>query len=212
MSAPILAPGMSKRGSVDSRSRGSPCFHFPSALTVTDLSASPSASTLISTSAPNALYNFRLLEALRSDDPAQVQPFLDELGHGGSGGAEDEGKAGRLLGMAVRVASGMSAAAARQDKLMPVPIIHLILSSQAVSSPNLPVSSGSSTTPLHVASEIGRADVGEFADPGSCAPTSLHNIPRSDIVFSDWVNMIHRVARGIFGQGAMTPGAGQARS
>lgn len=43
-----------------------------------------------------------------------------------------------------------------------MPIIHLILSSPAIPSPNLPISSGITTTPLHVASEIGRADVGEF--------------------------------------------------
>lgn len=47
-------------------------------------------------------------------------------------------------------------------RLIPVPIIHLILSSQTIASPNLPISSGSTTTPLHVASEIGRADVGEL--------------------------------------------------
>ena len=65
---------------------------------------------MLSASAPNALYNFRLLEALRSDDPKQVQPFLDELKGGSTAGQapgpEAEDKAGRLLGMAVRVASG----------------------------------------------------------------------------------------------------------
>ena len=44
---------------------------------------------------------------------------------------------------------------------MVVPIIQLILSSSAGSSPNLPVASGSPATALHVASEIGRAEVGE---------------------------------------------------
>ena len=64
--------------------------------------SNPSASALLATSAPNALYNFRLLEALRSDDPSKVDPFLQELG----GGQDDDSKAGRLLGMAVKVASG----------------------------------------------------------------------------------------------------------
>lgn len=56
----------------------------------------------------NALYNFRLLSALRSDDPSAVQPFLDDLQNGDE--AEKDRKAGRLLGMAVRIASGRSLA------------------------------------------------------------------------------------------------------
>lgn len=58
---------------------------------------------------PNvALHNFKLLEALRSDDPAKVKPFLDELrpSSGSVEGQEDAAKAGKILGMAVRVASG----------------------------------------------------------------------------------------------------------
>lgn len=54
----------------------------------------------------NALYNFRLLSALRSDDPSAVQPFLDDLHNGDE--AEKDRKTGRLLGMAVRIASGKS--------------------------------------------------------------------------------------------------------
>lgn len=58
----------------------------------------------------SALYNFRLLEALRSDDPGKVQPFLDELRPStmSANGMQDEMKAGKLLGMAVKVASGQS--------------------------------------------------------------------------------------------------------
>jgi hypothetical protein len=48
-------------------------------------------------STASVLYNFRLLSALRSDDPAQVQPFLDEV----SGAGTAQG--GSLLGMAVKV-------------------------------------------------------------------------------------------------------------
>ncbi len=44
--------------------------------------------------ANSVLYNFRLLSALRSDDPAQVQPFLEEAKTGGTG---------ELLGTAVKV-------------------------------------------------------------------------------------------------------------
>ena len=69
-----------------------------------------SSSTLSSTASTpaSALYNFRLLEALRSDEPAKVQPFLDELRPSSSSadGMEDATRAGKLLGMAVRVASG----------------------------------------------------------------------------------------------------------
>jgi hypothetical protein len=73
----------------------------PAATTLT-----PSASI---TSSASALYNFRLLAALRSENAAEVQPFLDELrpSSRSAEGLEDAGKAGRLLGMAVRVAPGM---------------------------------------------------------------------------------------------------------
>jgi hypothetical protein len=65
----------------------------------------PIMSTATSSS---ALYSFRLLEALRSDDPARVQPFIEELrpSRGSVEGQEDTARAGKLLGMAVRVASG----------------------------------------------------------------------------------------------------------
>nr|XP_019044285.1 oxysterol-binding protein [Kwoniella bestiolae CBS 10118]OCF23215.1 oxysterol-binding protein [Kwoniella bestiolae CBS 10118] len=122
------------------------------------MSTSASSSTLLSQASgasATALYNFRLLSALRSDNPSEVQPFLDELRPSTSSveGQEDLDKAGRLLGMAVRVAS--------------VPIINLILQSPAVPNPNLPITPGSSTTPLHVASEIGRTEVVEvlLSDP-----------------------------------------------
>ncbi|WWD19523.1 hypothetical protein CI109_103984 [Kwoniella shandongensis] len=117
---------------------------------VNKMSTSASSSTLLSQGAPPAaLYNFRLLSALRSDDPAQVQPFLEELkpSNHSAEGLEDLEKAGKLLGMAVRIAS--------------VSTIQDILSSPNIPSPNLAVAAGSQTTALHVASEIGRADVVE---------------------------------------------------
>ncbi|WVQ67040.1 uncharacterized protein L199_005233 [Kwoniella botswanensis] len=126
--------------------------------TVGKMSTSASSSTLLSQASgasATALYNFRLLSALRSDNAAEVQPFLDELRPSTKSveGQEDLDKAGRLLGMAVRVAS--------------VPIINLILQSPAIPNPNLPVNLGSSTTPLHVVSEIGRTEVVEvlLSDP-----------------------------------------------
>ncbi|TYJ57130.1 hypothetical protein B9479_002231 [Cryptococcus floricola] len=98
-------------------------------------------SALSTNAPPSALYNFRLLAALRSEDPAQIQPFLNQIKAGPNG--EDVDKAGQLLGMAVRVAN--------------VPIVSLILAS--VPSPNLPVAPNSSETSLHVASELGRVDI-----------------------------------------------------
>lgn len=61
-------------------------------------SMGPSATSPVATNA--ALYNFKLLEALRSGNTGEVQPYLDELK------TAPEGNTGRLLGMAVRVASG----------------------------------------------------------------------------------------------------------
>lgn len=40
-----------------------------------------------------------------------------------------------------------------------VPVITLILNSPNVSSPNLPTGTGTPSTPLHVASELGRVDI-----------------------------------------------------
>ncbi|WVR07787.1 hypothetical protein IAU60_004830 [Kwoniella sp. DSM 27419] len=138
MSGSVLPAGTAPRTSVSERDNPS------------GGGASPSTATAQGSAAPaSALYNFRLLAALRSEDPAQVQPFLDELkpsAHSVEGQA-DMDKAGKLLGMAVRVAS--------------VPTIMIILRSANFPSPNLPANAGSTTTALHVASEIGRADVVE---------------------------------------------------
>lgn len=73
-----------------------------------ELSTSTSSNPNLSSSAPpSALYNFRLLSALRSEDASEVQQFLNQLK--AAGGAEEQiEKAGQLLGMAVRVASSES--------------------------------------------------------------------------------------------------------
>lgn len=54
----------------------------------------------------DALYNFRLLSALRADDVSAVQPFLEGLQGGDPN--DREIRTGRLLGMAIRIASGGS--------------------------------------------------------------------------------------------------------
>lgn len=72
------------------------------------MSTSTSSNSNLSSSAPpSALYNFRLLSALRSEGTSEVQPFLNQLK--AAGGTEEQiEKAGQLLGMAVRVASSAS--------------------------------------------------------------------------------------------------------
>lgn len=52
----------------------------------------------------DALYNFKLLSALRADDPQAVQPFLEQLES--SSDSSRDVKAGLLLAMAIRIASG----------------------------------------------------------------------------------------------------------
>nr|ODN99988.1 oxysterol-binding protein [Cryptococcus depauperatus CBS 7855] len=124
------------------------------------LSTSTSSTSHLSQSTPpSALYNFRLLAALRSEDTLEVQLFLNQIK---DGNGDERSKAGHLLGMAIRVASGMSFGCLRRIQLMSatiVPMIQSILNSSNISSPNLPVALGSSATPLHVASEIGRVDI-----------------------------------------------------
>ena len=87
---------------------------------------------------------------------------------------QDEAKAGKMLGMAVKVASGRynrpGVDIAYHWKYS-VPIVSQIINSPGISSPNLPVAPGSLTTALHIASENGRADVGEFFTPVSKVQT-----------------------------------------
>ena len=108
MSVPGPIPGKPLAGA-DHPSK-TPYFPIPSADICPEISIQPSTSVSLSTTSTptSALYNFRLLEALQSDDPRRVQPFLDELrpSSGSADGMEDAAKAGKLLGMAVRVASG----------------------------------------------------------------------------------------------------------
>lgn len=77
----------------------------PSPLTIAAAPTSGTSASLASQgTAAGALYSFKLLEALRSDDPAAVQPFLNELNQ--SGNEYNASKAGSLLGMAARISSG----------------------------------------------------------------------------------------------------------
>lgn len=102
-------------------------------------------------STASVLYNFRLLAALRSDDSAQVQPFLDEV----SGAGTAQG--GSLLGMAVKVGTSEYGSGV---ELISVPVIQSILALPNIDI-NAPISEGTSATALHVAAENGRVDAGE---------------------------------------------------
>jgi hypothetical protein len=102
-------------------------------------------------STPSVLYNFRLLAALRSDDPAQVQPFLDEAANTGPA------QTGALLGMTVRVGTRESTP---KNQLTVVPIIQSILALPNIDI-NAPISEGTKVTALHTAAESGRTDAGK---------------------------------------------------
>lgn len=55
------------------------------------------------------LYKVKLLEALRSGDPALIQPFLDEISRARAGqidGSEDYNMGAAALHLAIRCASG----------------------------------------------------------------------------------------------------------
>ncbi|GLB39485.1 putative OSBP family protein [Lyophyllum shimeji] len=95
------------------------------------------------------LYQVKLLQALRSGDPALIHPFLAEIGkdrrksvEAGVPGSLDTGAA--ALHLAVRCAS--------------VDTVALLLSHRAIS-PNGIHPPGSGTTPLHLAASLGRVDI-----------------------------------------------------
>ncbi|KAL7414222.1 Oxysterol-binding protein-domain-containing protein [Mrakia frigida] len=87
-----------------------------------------------------ALYQFRLLEALRSGDIAKIHPFLNDLTKPGA----DEEAAGSLLSRAIKCASYET-------------VEHILLNRSVDPNKAYPTSSG--TTPLHLAGESGRADI-----------------------------------------------------
>ncbi|KAG9000932.1 hypothetical protein FRB93_012537 [Tulasnella sp. JGI-2019a] len=112
-------------------------------------SAAPS---LKSSDKADALFQVRLLAALRAGDPAALQPFLAEVGKaksvkGGSSGASSGDSvdlAALTLHLAIRCAS--------------YDTITMILANRAVS-PNTPYPPESLVTPLHLAATLGRADI-----------------------------------------------------
>jgi hypothetical protein len=118
-----------------------------SATSSTDLRIPPTVSET------TALRQFRLLEAVQSGDRAKLEPFLSELELPSS----DQGAS--LLNRAVKVAGHDT-------------IAH-ILSHPRVD-PNVPYPEPSGTTPIHLASSEGRADVGAGLLPffSSCLPYS----------------------------------------
>ncbi|KAG8876575.1 hypothetical protein FRB98_007244 [Tulasnella sp. 332] len=109
-------------------------------------SASPSVKSLDKS---DALFQVRLLAALRSGDPAALHPFLAELGKAKNGkGASTGGNSPDLgaltLHLAIRCAS--------------YDTIAMVLANRAVS-PNMPYPPESLVTPLHLAATLGRVDI-----------------------------------------------------
>ncbi|KAI0089766.1 Oxysterol-binding protein-domain-containing protein [Irpex rosettiformis] len=93
----------------------------------------------------DALYQVRLLSALRSGDPAQIHPFLTELGRDRRKSGEDTVDLGAAaLHLAIRCASTDTVA--------------LLLGHRSIS-PNAIYPSGSGTTALHLAASLPRMDV-----------------------------------------------------
>ncbi|EIN03462.1 hypothetical protein PUNSTDRAFT_147045 [Punctularia strigosozonata HHB-11173 SS5] len=95
------------------------------------------------------LYQVKLLAALRSGDPAQIHPFLADIGKDQSRRAStstlgDSSLAPAALHLAIRCGT--------------YDTVNLVLSHKAIS-PNAVHPPGSRTTALHLAASLGRADV-----------------------------------------------------
>ncbi|KAG6815728.1 hypothetical protein H0H93_009123, partial [Arthromyces matolae] len=101
-----------------------------------------------SSSKSEALYQVKLLQALRNGDPAQIHPFLDEIGKdkrkSSTPSESDIDTGAAALHLAIRCATA--------------PTVALLLSHRAIS-PNGAHPRGSGTTPLHLAASLGRADI-----------------------------------------------------
>ncbi|TCD62525.1 hypothetical protein EIP91_006775 [Steccherinum ochraceum] len=93
----------------------------------------------------DSLYQVRLLSALRSGDPAQIHPFLADIGRDRRGSSDGDVDFGATaLHLAIRCASCDTVA--------------LLLSNRSVS-PNSVHPPGSGQTALHLAASLARADV-----------------------------------------------------
>ncbi|KAI0791876.1 Oxysterol-binding protein-domain-containing protein [Abortiporus biennis] len=104
------------------------------------------STTELSALAPHdALYQVKLLSALRSGDPAQLHVFLTEIGRERRKSAEGDVDIGALaLHLAIRCAN--------------CDTIQLLLSHRSIS-PNAVHPPGSGTTALHLAASLARSDV-----------------------------------------------------
>ncbi|KIY47681.1 hypothetical protein FISHEDRAFT_44834 [Fistulina hepatica ATCC 64428] len=109
-----------------------------------------------STTLSEPLYQMKLLAAIRSGDPARIHPFLAEIG-------KERKRASATLTAASRNDNVDTAAAALHlaVRCATKDTISLILSHRAIS-PNGIHPPGSGTTPLHLASSLGRVDVVEL--------------------------------------------------
>ncbi|KAH8091395.1 Oxysterol-binding protein-domain-containing protein [Cristinia sonorae] len=106
--------------------------------------SSSSVSVRSRESIKDSLYQVRLLSALRSGDPAQIHPFLADIGRDRRSNSDAEGDLGATaLHLAIRCAS--------------CDTILLLLSNRSIS-PNAIHPPGSGQTALHLAASLGRAD------------------------------------------------------
>lgn len=113
----------------------------------------------------DALYSFKLLEALRSGEIARIHPFLNDLTKPGA----DEDAAGSLLAKAIKCATRQSASpilsslslsyADLASRCTAVETVEIILLNRSVDPTRAYPRSGGQT-PLHLAAELGRADIG----------------------------------------------------
>ncbi|CAK5274399.1 unnamed protein product [Mycena citricolor] len=130
------------------------------------------ASSLLTSDSPagagaasEPLYQVKLLNALRSGDPALIHPFLAEIGKEKRKSSDQRGS---NVSSGASVASGGKALPSELDmgaaslhlaiRCASLDTISLLLSHRAIS-PNGIHPPGSGTTPLHLAASLGRADV-----------------------------------------------------
>ncbi|KAI0344300.1 hypothetical protein BDW22DRAFT_1327437 [Trametopsis cervina] len=116
---------------------------MPARDTVSTISRAGASSSSLASN--DALYQVRLLSALRSGDPAQIHPFLTEIGRERRNSGEDTVDLGAAaLHLAIRCAS--------------CDTVSLLLGHRSIS-PNSVYPQGSGTTALHLAASLPRVDV-----------------------------------------------------
>ncbi|PFH47691.1 hypothetical protein AMATHDRAFT_67134 [Amanita thiersii Skay4041] len=114
--------------------------------TTSNKSSNNNRDAVSSTNATEQIYQVKLLQALRSGDPALIHPFLAEIGKDRRSSAEGDvlDTSAAALHLAIRCGSPNT--------------VSLFLSHRAIS-PNGVHPLGSGTTPLHLAASLGRVEI-----------------------------------------------------